>query len=290
MSVLQGTTFAAEVIDPDGTDLSSATITCTVTAPDLTTATYSTDASTVTVTGSKATANVPAVQVGTYLLVWSLSGTVSGSVADQFTVEAASIDLLSLTDLKDELNLSATDFSKDAKLRRWLKSATKVVENVTGPVAAQATVEYFDGDVASVVLASRWVSAIGSVVETWGATNYTLTEQPLGASVDAFGYTWDRATNTITRRVYGGAPALFQPGIRTVKVAYTAGMLTVPDDIQLAAARLIGHWYRKNEVAFRTSAFNAQGGDDAFNLPGNYMVPNEVMELLEPWRRPPGIF
>jgi len=24
-------------------------------------------------------------------------------------------------------------------------------------------------------------------------------------------------------------------------------------------------------------------------MPGNYMVPNAVMEILEPWRRPPEI-
>lgn len=286
MSVLQGTVYAAELIA--GTDLTGATVTCVVTAPDLTTATYETGA--VTVTASTATVNVPAVLVGTYLLAWTITGPVSGGVTDQFTVEAASIDLLSLTDLKDELNLSATDTSKDAKLRRWLKSATRVVENVTGPIAAQPRTERFDGDVASVVLSSRWVASVTTVTETWGSVNYTLTEQPLGASTDAFGYTWDRTTNTITRRVTGGVPALFQPGIRTVAVTYVAGMVTVPDDIQLAAARLIGHWYRKNEVAFRTTAFGAASGDDAYNLPGNYMVPNEVMELLEPWRRPPGIF
>ena len=288
MSVLQGTVYAAELLA--GTDLTGATVTCTVTAPDLTTVTYSTGAGTVTVTVAAAVVTVPATQVGTYLLVWSVSGLVSGGQTDQFTVVAATADLISLTDLKDELNLSASDTSKDAKLRRWLKAATSTIENVTGEVTVRQVTETFDGGSSYVVLSARWVTAITSVVETWATVNYTLTNQPLGASVDAFGYTWDQRTNTITRRTFGGAAACFQPGLRTVAVTYQAGMPSIPDDIQLACAELIKHWYRKSEVAFRTTAFGAGGGDDDYNMPGNYMVPNAVMELLEPWRRPPGIF
>jgi hypothetical protein len=67
-------------------------------------------------------------------------------------------------------------------------------------------------------------------------------------------------------------------------------MPSIPDDIQLARAadRAL---VPEERGPFRTGTpFNAAGGDDAMNMPGNYMVPNEVMELLEPWRRPPGIF
>lgn len=284
MVVLQGGTYPAELVS--GADLTGATVTCAVSAPDLTTVTYTTSTG-VTVTGSTATVSIPATQVGQYLLLWNVTGTVSGMQEDQFTVKAAKRELMSIGDLRDELNIA--DTSKDEKLRRWLTAAGDVIENVTGPLRATTRTERFDGGTEWVVLSARWVSAVTSVVETWATVNYTLTEQPLGASTDAFGYTWDPNTNTITRRTYGGAAAYFQPGLRTVAVTYLEGLTSVPDDVQLACARLIGHWYRKSETAFRGTSFGG-GSDDAVNMPGNYMVPNEVMELLEPWRRPPGIF
>ena len=294
MSVLQGTVYAAQLVSPS--DLTGSTVTCVATAPDLTTTTYTSTGGTVKVTApagstpSTATANIPASQVGTYILVWSSTGGVTGSQQDQFTVRPARMELLSLTDAKQMLNLSTSDASKDEKIRNLIAAAGDVVENITGPIRSTSRTDYFDGGSPQVVLPARWVVSISSVVETWGAVNYTLTEQPLGFSNDAFGYTWDRNTTTITRRTYGGAAACFQPGLRTVAVSYVEGLATIPQSIQEAAGEYVRHNYRRNDVAFRTTAFNAQSGDDAYNLPGNYSVPNAMMELLDPWRRPPGIF
>jgi hypothetical protein len=223
---------------------------------------------------------VPAVLVGTYLLVWSVTGALAGAVQDQFSVTAPTIDLISLSDLRDDLHIS--DTSKDAKLRRWMRAAGEVVENVTGAIRPATRVETFGGNVDSVVLAERWVSKLTSVTETNGATSVLLTEQPAGVVGTGYGYVWDRTSNTIHR-----AGRRFA---RTVTVTYVAGLTVIPEDIQLATSRLIGHWYRKNENPFRGGGgFGGSSGDDAMNLPGNYMVPNEVMELLEPWRRPPGV-
>lgn len=275
--------YPAELVSD--TDLTGATVTLTATAPDGTVTTPG-----VTVSATIATAGVPALVLGAYLLVWTVSGTVSGVQQDQFTVVAPELDLVSLPDLKEELQLSASNAKFDAKLRRWLKSATNVIENVTGPIRLHTEVDIFDGGVDYVVLNNRWVSSIVSVVETWVTVNYTLTEQPLGVSTDAFGYTWDRDTNTIVRRGAGGVVQMFQPGWRSVQVTYNGGLAVLPDDIQLAASELIKHWYRKS-LPSQMSAYGGGGAaEDAYNMPGNYMVPNAVMELLEPWRRAPGIF
>jgi hypothetical protein len=225
--------------------------------------------------------------VGTYLLVWTVSGASSGLITDQFTVLPAGIELASVSYIREQINLG--DTTKDDKIREWLNTAGDLVENVTGPIRPRLTTEYFDGGSPQVVLRPRWVSAIRSVTETRASALQTLTEQPLGASVDGFGYTWNRDTNVITRRTYGGSTLNFASGTGSVVVTYVAGLTTIPGPVQLATARLIGHWYRKNEVAFRSASFGAPAGDDAMNLPGNYMLPNEVTELLESWRRPPGL-
>lgn len=281
MSVLQGSVYVAELVADS--DLTSATVSCTVTAPDLTISTP-----TVTVSGLTASAPVTATQVGIYLVVWSVSGTVVGSQQDQFACVAPTVNLISLPDLKDELNIRATDTSKDAKLTRWLSAANRVIENVTGPIRPYPQTDYFDGGSEYVVLMARWVSAITTVTENWSGTDYTLTEQPVGASTSTYGYTWDRDTNTVIRRTTGGYAIPFQQGLRVVKVSYTGGLLTIPEDVQMAAAELIKHWYAQAQPV-RSAAFGPNAADEqAMAL--NYSIPNKVIELLDGYRRPAGIF
>jgi hypothetical protein len=281
MSVLIGAAYSAQYV-ASVTSLAGATVTLTVTAPDATVTTP-----TVTVTGTTGTATVPATKAGAYLLVWSVTGTVTDAQTDQFTAVAPSLALLSLSDLRDQLNISVTDTTGTAKLRRFLQSATDVVQNITGPILPQPITRQFDGENAFLVLPERWVSSITSVVETRGITNYT----PLGHSTDAFGYTWDRQTNKIIRRAYGGAVALFPPGLNVVAVSYTAGMTTIPQDVSDATGELIRHWWSHGQQPYR-GTFQATTGDDdggTITVMG-YAVPNRVNEMLAPYRRRVGIF
>ena len=282
MSILLGGVYLAQYTVPGV--LAGTTVTLTVTAPDGTTTTPA------VALDIPCTAKVPASLVGSYLLVWSAAGTVVDVQQDQFTVEKPSLDLVSLSDLRDELNIAPVDRTKDVKLRRWLKAATAVVEKICGPILPAPRTEYHDGGGSFLVLPFRWVQSIQDVHETWGATNFTLTEQPLGQASTPYGYTWDKTINRIVRRTYGGGLAFFPPGIDVVSITYTVGMATIPDDIQLATTALVKHFYRKNELPNR-AAFSAQPADDTgMTMVGNYYVPNEVIELIEPWRATPGIF
>lgn len=282
MAIIQGGAYSATYVA--ASSLTGSTAVLTVTGPD-----GSTTSPTVTISGSTAGASIPATLVGSYLLVWTIQGAISDAVQDQFSVVAAGLDLVDLAYIRDELNIAATDLTKNAKLRRWSKSATFVVENITGPLLPAPRVDVFDGGASFVILPYRWVKAITSIVETRGVTNYTLTEQPLGTSINGFGYTWDRNTNKIIRRAMG-AESIFPPGPNVIAVTYTLGMQSIPEDIQHAAAELVKHWYRKSEVPFR-GAFSAQPADDVgMASVGNYLVPNAVMELLEPWRKRPGFY
>lgn len=282
MSLILGSAYQAQYNAPG--QLAGATVTLTVTAPDGSTSTPA-----VTVAGTTATATVPAALVGQYLLVWTITGAVVDAQQDQFSVVAASLDLVSLGDLRSALNWSSTDYSQDAKLRRFLKAATFLVENITGPILPRERTDVFDGDTTFVVLPYRWVTSIISAFETRGMTNYTLTEQPLGHSSDAFGYTWDRNTNTIVRRAYGGATATFPPGERVVSFTYMLGMATIPDDVQTATAELIRHWWQFGQTAHSGPFGGTPVDDGGVATVVGYAVPNRVLELLEPWRQFPGI-
>lgn len=281
MSLTVGSTYPASYTATQA--LTGAVAVLTVIAPD-----QSSSTPVVTVSGATATATVPATQLGSYLLIWSITGTTVDAQQDQFSVIPASLDLVDLADIRDELNISPTDTTKNAKLRKWAKSATFVVEKITGPILPRTRIDLFDGGLSFVVLPYRWVQSITSVVETRGVTNYPLTNQPLGQSTSAFGYTWDQNTNRIIRRAMG-AESIFPLGPSIIAVTSVLGMATIPDDIQQGAAELIKHWYRKSEVPFR-GAFSAQPAEEAGLMVGNYFIPNGVMELLEPWRMFPGVF
>lgn len=274
-------------MSPDA-DLSTATLTCTVTDPAgvVTVNTTGFEVAAVAV-GSTATFPILAELPGTYLIVWGSSGTVIGSQQDQFTCYAPEGDLVSLPDLKEELRIIATNTTYDTKIRRWMKAATNIVENITGPIRPRTVTDVFDGGRPVVVLNDVWVQSVTTLTEYLGNVAYVLTEQPLGFATDSYGYTWDRDTNAITRRDQSGYARMFAPGFGSVIAVYRAGLSVVPDDIQIAAVDFVRHQYSKARQD-RVTGYGAANQDEA-TMVGNWSVPNSMMELLEPHRRMPGI-
>lgn len=257
----------------------------TVTAPDGTTTTPA-----VTVDASTATAEVVPALAGLYLLLWTVTGAITDAVQDQFTAAQSALALISLSDLRDQLNISTTDTTGSAKLRRFIRSGTDVVENICGKLLGQQRTEYFDGNRSSIVLTPRWVQSISTITENLGMTIFTLTEQPLEAgNFTQFGYTWDRDTNTIIRRA-SGITNWFPPGDRNVAVTYKQGISPLPQDITDATGELIRHWWSHGQQPFR-GTFQATPGDDdggVVNVMG-YAVPNRVIEMLKPYERGPAV-
>lgn len=282
MSVLQNDAYAASYAIPGG-DVTGSTVTLTVTAPDGTTSTPA------VTPGATSTASVVASQLGSYLLVWESTGNVVDVYQDQFTVVAPALWLLSLSDLREQLNLTA-DASYTSRLVRFLASSKDVIEFITGPIIAQTRVEMFDGGSTAIVLPYRWVKSITSITETVGPITYTLTEQPLTSSpVDAWGYTWDRITHKIVRRS-SGIDVPFMSGQQNIIVTYVLGMAVVPQVLQDACGELIRHWWSHGQVSY-TSPF--MPGDDGevpvTNIMG-YAIPNRVIEMCQPYARLASVF
>lgn len=273
MSVLQGTGYAATVTSTASPAATAGTL--TVTAPDGTPTTP-----TVVTTGAPTfTATVPATQVGSYLLVWTLTGTGPTQVIqDQFTAEAPLLTLSNLGQVKTDLN-KVNDTSKDAKIRQWLREATTVVENICGPIIPRTETYITDGGGVMVSIPRRWVVSITSVTENWAGTNFPLTEQPLGSSSSPYGYTWDRETNTLVRRGSNGDTAIFADGVSNITVVYRAGIASIPDAIQRAASQLVMHWYNKD--AQPQGANFSRGDDYPTTMVGAWEVPHPIMEVLQ---------
>jgi hypothetical protein len=116
--------------------------------------------------------------------------------------------LISLSDLLDQINIAPTDKTGTAKLRRFITSATDVVQNITGPVLPTPQTRVFRGGTSFVILPHRWVQSITQITEFWGGTTiYTLTLQPPGTGpLTAFGYTWDPSISKIVRVWAGVVP------------------------------------------------------------------------------------
>lgn len=282
MTVLLGGSYAATY--QAAAPLAGSTAVLTVTAPDGTTSTP-----VVTVSGSAASAAVVPAQTGLYLLVWTVTGAIVDAVQDQFTAAPPSLALISFGELREQLSIAPSDTSATTRLRRFMRSGSDVVQNITGPLLGQLRTEYFDGNRETVVLSPRWVQSIVTMTETLGTTTFTLTEQPLGAGgANQFGYTWDRDTHTIIRRA-NGITNRFPPGDRNVAVTYKQGISPLPQDITDATGELIRHWWENGQTPGRAS-FQAGGGDDDGTIVVmGYAVPNRVIEMLKPYERGPAV-
>lgn len=180
--------------------------------------------------------------------------------------------LLTLDEAKDQLDITTT--TSDVELQRYIDALTAPIERFVGPVENRTVSEVIEGRTHVLCLSSTPVVSITSITPA-------LTGGEIIAPADVF---LDGAKG-IVRRLNGGT---FCGGLWTVE--YTAGRGTVPPTIRLAAAILLQHLWRTQYGAARGSA---AGGDDFdVNEPiigFGYAIPNRVLQLLEPYRVPPGV-
>lgn len=279
------------VLNDAGVATNATTVTVTVTAPDATTQTP-----TATQTGGTGsyTATVPAVtQAGMWLVRVVATGTgFQWAYEDQFEVAAQGIEqVVDLASVKAHLNIPATNMNSDDELRGFIRAAGPLIRDITGPILPETHTEYFNGGVSTISLSWQPLISVTSVTEYYGLSTFTLTEQPLGAQMNAFAYTVDYTTGQLTRRTFGGQAAMFAIGEKNIKVVYLAGLTagTVPWNVRLGCLELIRHLWQMTQQGGRPKWGGAGVDADAERVPIGFAVPDRVIELLAPNRRPPGI-
>lgn len=180
--------------------------------------------------------------------------------------------LLTLDDAKAQLNITST--GSDVELQAYVDSVTAVVERFVGPVEQREVSEVVDGHGVSLCLRQTPVVSLTSVTPLLSG----------GTAVNVADVVVDQATGVV-RRLAGGS---WCGGPWTV--VYMAGRGVVPPTINLAARMLLQHLWRTQNAA-RGPVL--AGGDDfsvGEPVPGfGYAVPNRVLQLLEPYRLPPGV-
>lgn len=182
--------------------------------------------------------------------------------------------LLTLDDAKAQLNITGTD--SDTELQVYVDAVAAVIEEYVGPVESRQVVETQDagGGRRALVLRRTPVLSLTSV-------------EPLqsgGVAYPVDGLFTDLESGEVRRTDRGWFCGLLQ-------VTYQAGRAEVPATVNLAARMLVQHLWRTQRSA-RAGALPGGGDDYSVSepIPGfGYAVPNRVLELLAPYRLPPGV-
>jgi hypothetical protein len=239
------------------------------------------------------TAVVPSVAVpGVWLYRWTATGEgVSWASEGQFTVrEVGAEQLVDLASVKAHLNIPPNDTRQDDELQGFILAAADLARYHCGPFLPETHTQYFDGYVSTVVPDWLPLTSVLSATEFYGLSEFTLTEQALGAQMDAFAFTVDYSTGQITRRTFGGEAALFAAGAKNIKIVYTAGRGgKIPWSVRLGMLELIRHLWQLTQQGGRPKFGSAYDGSDGPTFPTGFALPTRVLELWSPFRRPPGI-
>jgi hypothetical protein len=201
--------------------------------------------------------------------------------------------IVSLAEAEAELNMTATPADGGTKLQGFIDAASVVIEDIVGPVIARTTTEIRDGGDVSIFLWHAPVISVTTIVETIGITTYTLTNQPVGAAVDNYGFSIDDPrVGRITRRSAGSSAFPFFKNTGNVSITYVYGRtsLAITDgfdgpNIRLATLKLIRHMWAQEQGNRPT--FGDPAAEPMTKTPSGFLVPNSVKELCQPSLRDP---
>jgi uncharacterized phiE125 gp8 family phage protein len=155
----------------------------------------------------------------------------------------ANVALISLSDARAWLKITAVDATVDAALESLINQISVAITNYVGRKFLQASyTEYYDGDGRDRVILNNFpVSALTSLHDD--------PDRQFGAStlIDTTNIILDSAAGIV--RVYRGKPS-FLYGVANIKAVYTAGytLANIPHDIQLAARLTVADYYQSRYV------------------------------------------
>lgn len=195
-------------------------------------------------------------------------------------------DLVAIGDVASHLNWDSAQQTKYAtEMARFISAVTPVVERITGPVVQRAYDEWFDGGGQQIILRKPVVTVTLLTEASGGNSIQTLTNEPLTAAGDGYGYTVNNDTGVVTRRANGIAAA-FAAGVENIHAQYTAGLCadtgSVPANIALGALEIIRvNWQPQQGGNRPTMGTVDPNVADGLRMMG-FFLPNRVMELLQP--------
>lgn len=181
--------------------------------------------------------------------------------------------LLTLDEAKAQLDLTTS--TDDVELEAYIAALTAAIERHVGPVETRQFAETIEGRSSSLCLSRIPAVALVSVEPAVDE----------GDALDLSALVLDGATGIVRYRGGSFAGTLW-------RATYTAGRGEVPPTINLAARILLQHLWRTQYGASR--GLGGVGGGEDYSVtepvPGwGYAIPNRVLQLLEPFKVPPGV-
>jgi len=171
------------------------------------------------------------------------------TVEIQENLRTANQTIVELDDLKDYLNLSATDRTHDGELLRFLAGITPVIEFMTGPILPVTyTDERYDGGRAIISLRHRPLISVSQVSEYLGPIRYDLTQVPSRDQGSIYSYMFE-PSGSIIRCTAGGGLQAFPAGPDSVQVTYTAGYLQTPENLRMGVLEACRVVYQDTQQA-----------------------------------------
>lgn len=230
----------------------AATLSAEVIRPDSTPGTAMVDQAT-------GTATIVADMAGRWRITWSTdTGILYTDVFDVWPADPRFI--ISIEDALAGLNAGRANREYIDDLRLYIAAATPVIEDITGPVIAQAKTRVFTSGNSLIVLPAA-------------------TSEVLDVMVDGQLYTgWSEEFGILYAGAVGSSVVF--PGTR-VTVSWQEGGAQVPPNVRLAARELVRHWVQIGKQYAGGSGVRSDPSDEVFT-PSGFAVPRRVVELCAP--------
>lgn len=197
-------------------------------------------------------------------------------------------NLVTLEEYKLYEGINSTQY--DEKLETLTTSVSKLVRTYCGTefnayTTSPGVTEYFDIQWNSHVVQLRH-SPVISVLNVYirDSQGQTYTEVYSDGTNGQYAFYLDTISDSVLRTSESGSYRNWPCGVGSVKVVYTAGYPTVPEDLKLAISDLISY-YHKNEWKERQSIGSASregaGSSAIRNDPG---FPDHIRRVLDMYR------
>lgn len=266
------------VKDSSGTP-TNATVALTVTLPD-----GSTTSPAVSTGGTGAYyVDYFSTQAGRHIAVWNVSGTLSAAYADVFEVDVAAIlPICSLSDIKGQLNIPASNTTNDAELLNMALALSDAIEAYLGyPIRRRTVTELYDGGSDQLYL--RTTPCPCTICAQYSALSVTTVIENGVTLIKDTDFVVDPYRGSIRRGIYGSGWWWLYLKSLGISVTYTTGYTATPPWSRQAFLRAIANsWQRTQQrphPGIGQSSMDDQGMATSNTL---YALPYHVQALLAP--------
>jgi len=205
--------------------------------------------------------------------------------------------LVGLPEVKDYLNLSASDRTHDAKLIAHIEAITGQMERLIGPIIPTVYDEWYEGGHAVISLRHKPSYGYGAnpvfklmaVSEYRGPIEYNLSIVGVPTQGSVYSTMLNAELGTIVRRTAGGGTYPFwsdpEHPWQSIHAIYAAGQEPIPRAVRTAALEAIRVHYENTMMVGR--GFQTVADAQEPSMPLGFYMPRHCLEILEPLRTHP---